>query len=111
MVAPGGPESSSVPTTPPTRSRATSTEASSRSNHTTHSGKVAASKASTSARSRSAMTWSETPARRGRSPTPDGASYPRRSAVRSITVWSYRHPRAVKKPAAAGRSSGTPGQM
>src|SRR5918993_616393 len=54
MVAPSGPRNSKVPTTVPTRSRATSTEESSRSNHTIHSGKVAASKAITSARSGSA---------------------------------------------------------
>ena len=111
MVALGGPRNSSVPTTPPARSRATSTEASSRSNHTTQLGKVAASKASTSARSRSAITSIETPARPARSPTPAGASYPRSSATRSTTVSSNRHPVASKNPTAPGRSSGTPGQM
>jgi hypothetical protein len=111
MVAPSGPRNSRVPTTVPTGSRATSTEESSRSNHTTHSGKIAASKAITSARSGSVITSIETPALAGRSPTPAGASYPRRSATRSITVWSNSHPRASKNPTAPGRSSGTPGQM
>ena len=111
MVDPSGPRNSRVPTTAPARSRATSTEESSRSNHPTQSGKLAASNAITSARSGSAITSIATPARPARSPTPAGAWYSRRSATKSMTVWSKPHPRASKNRTAPGRSSGTPGQM